>query len=78
MKILAIKIEVNKDVTIPINNVVAKPLIGPEPKINNTAPVKIWVTFASVMDDIAPLQLYEVFTASSRVLPARNSSFALS
>jgi hypothetical protein len=26
------KIEVNNDVTIPINNVVAKPFIGPEPK----------------------------------------------
>jgi hypothetical protein len=36
IKILAIKIEVN-DVIIPINNVVAKPLIGPEPKINSTA-----------------------------------------
>jgi hypothetical protein len=50
------KIEVNNDVMIPINNVVAKPLIGPEPNINNTAP-KMCVTFASVIDDIAPLQL---------------------
>jgi hypothetical protein len=31
--------KVNKEVMIPINKVVAKPLIGPEPKINNTAPV---------------------------------------
>jgi hypothetical protein len=30
IKILAIKIEVNNDVIIPINNVVAKPFIGPE------------------------------------------------
>jgi hypothetical protein len=43
IKILAIKIEVNNDVMIPINNVVAKPLIGPEPNIN-TAPVKMCVT----------------------------------
>lgn len=40
MKILAMKIEVNNEVTIPINNVVAKPLIGPEPKINNTLLLK--------------------------------------
>ncbi|MNK80182.1 hypothetical protein D3C87_998840 [compost metagenome] len=40
MKILAIKIEVNNEVTIPINNVNAKPLIGPVPKINKIAPVK--------------------------------------
>jgi hypothetical protein len=33
------KIEVNNDVMIPINNVVAKPLIGPEPNINKQ-PVK--------------------------------------
>ncbi|MNF28699.1 hypothetical protein D3C84_93840 [compost metagenome] len=51
------KIDVNNEVTIPINNVVAKPLIGPEPNINSTAPVKMCVTLASVIDDIAPLQL---------------------
>lgn len=32
MKILAIKIEVNKEVKIPINKVVAKPWIGPVQK----------------------------------------------
>ena len=78
IKILAIKIEVNKDVTIPINNVVAKPLIGPEPKINNTAPVRIWVTFASTIERIAPFQLYEAITASFKVFPERSSSLALS
>jgi hypothetical protein len=41
IKILAIKIEVNNDVIIPINNVVAKPFIGPEPNMNNTAPIKM-------------------------------------
>jgi hypothetical protein len=35
------KIEVNNDVIIPINNVVAKPFIGPEPNMNNTAPIKM-------------------------------------
>jgi hypothetical protein len=41
IKILAIKIEVNNDVIIPINNVVAEPFIGPEPNMNNTAPIKM-------------------------------------
>ena len=45
---LVIKIAVNNEVTIPINKVVANPLIGPVPKINNTAPVKIVVTLAYV------------------------------
>ena len=31
--ILVIKIAVNKEVIIPINSVVAKPLIGPVPKV---------------------------------------------
>ncbi|MNY16365.1 hypothetical protein D3C86_1496260 [compost metagenome] len=38
-KILVMKIDVNREVKIPINKVVAKPLIGPVPKMNNTAPV---------------------------------------
>jgi hypothetical protein len=40
IKILAIKIEVNNDVIIPINNVV-ETFIGPEPNMNNTAPIKM-------------------------------------
>jgi hypothetical protein len=39
-KILAIK-RVNNDVMIPINNVVAKPLIGPEPNINKQHLLKL-------------------------------------
>ena len=38
--ILVIKIEVNKEVAIPISKVVAKPLMGPVPNINKIAPVK--------------------------------------
>ena len=57
INILAINMEVNKEVTIPINKVVAKPFMGPEPKINNTPPVKMWVTFASTIERIAPFQL---------------------
>ena len=47
------KIAVNRDVIIPINNVVAKPSIGPVPKllrINATKPV---VMFASNIEDKA-------------------------
>ncbi|MNG23126.1 hypothetical protein D3C84_1076910 [compost metagenome] len=54
IKILAIKIDVNNEVTIPISNVKAKPLIGPVPKINKIAPVKTCVTFASMIERIAP------------------------
>ena len=43
----------NNEVKIPINSVVAKPKIKPEPKINNTAPVIKVVTFESIIDDIA-------------------------
>ena len=39
IKILAIKIEVNNEVTIPISNVKAKPLIGHVPNMNKIAPV---------------------------------------
>ena len=54
IKILAIKIEVNNEVTIPINNVKAKPLINPVPKINKIAPVRMCVTLASIIERIAP------------------------
>ena len=37
--ILVIKIAVNNEVKIPINRVVANPLIGPVPKINKTRAV---------------------------------------
>ena len=43
-------IAVNKEVIIPINNVVAKPLIGPDPKTNNMIAVKPVVMFASKID----------------------------
>ena len=43
----------NKEVIIPINNVVAKPLIGPEPKTNKIIAVKPVVMFASKIDDNA-------------------------
>ena len=50
---LVIKIAVNKEVTIPINNVVAKPLIGPVPKTNNIKAVRPVVIFASKIEDKA-------------------------
>ena len=49
------KIAVNNDVPIPINNVVAKPLIGPVPKINRIKAVKPVVILASKIDDNALL-----------------------
>ena len=53
--ILVIKIAVNNEVNIPINNVVANPLIGPVPKIKRTRAVTPVVAFASNMDDNALL-----------------------
>ena len=41
------KIAVNNEVAIPISNVVAKPLIGPVPKMYNTSAVNPVVIFAS-------------------------------
>ena len=76
--IRVMKIEVNNEVAIPINKVVANPWIGPVPKINNTAPVNTCVTLASTIERMAPFQPNEVFTASSNVLPERNSSLARS
>ena len=52
---LVIKIAVNKDVAIPISNVVAKPLIGPVPKIYKTSAVSPVVIFASKIEDNALL-----------------------
>ncbi len=54
--ILVIKIAVNNEVKIPINRVVANPLIGPVPKINKTRAVTPVVAFASKMDDNALLK----------------------
>ena len=52
---LVMKIAVNKEVAIPINKVVAKPLIGPVPKMNKINAVKPVVTLASKIDDKALL-----------------------
>ena len=41
---------------IPINNVVAKPLIGPDPKINSINAVNPVVTLASRIEDNALLK----------------------
>ncbi len=51
-----IKIAVNKEVAIPINKVVANPLIGPVPKMNKIKAVKPVVIFASKMEDSALLK----------------------
>ena len=40
---------VNREVKIPIDKVIANPLIGPVPKVNNTREAISVVTFASVM-----------------------------
>jgi hypothetical protein len=53
---LVIKIAVNKEVAIPINNVVANPLIGPVPSINKIRPVKPVVILASRIEDRALLK----------------------
>ena len=50
---LDMKIAVNNDVIIPINNVVAKPLIGPVPKVYSINAVKPVVIFASNIEDKA-------------------------
>ncbi len=43
------KIAVNNDVTIPILNVIANPLIGPVPKLNKTTAAISVVIFASTI-----------------------------
>ena len=45
-----IKIAANKEVKIPITNVVANPLIGPVPKVYNIIPVNSVVTLASIIE----------------------------
>ena len=67
-----IKIAVNKEVAIPINKVVAKPLIGPVPNNNNIKPVSPVVIFASRMEDKAFLKPSEI--ASACAFPLANSS----
>jgi hypothetical protein len=47
---LVINIAANNDVRIPITKVVAKPLIGPVPKVYKIIPVKSVVTFASIIE----------------------------
>ena len=74
--ILVINIAVNKDVAIPINNVVANPLIGPDPKTNNINAVSPVVIFASRMDDNALLN--PSLTACFCPFPLTNSSLILS
>ena len=65
-------IAVKSDVPIPINNVVAKPLIGPVPKTNKINAVKPVVILASRIDDSALLN--PSATAFCAPLPLRNSS----
>ena len=50
---LEIKIAVNSEVIIPINRVVAKPFIGPVPKVYNINAVNPVVIFASRIEDSA-------------------------
>ena len=47
---------VNKDVHIPINNVVANPWIGPVPKISRIKPVRPVVMLASKIEESALLK----------------------
>ena len=49
-------IAVNKDVAIPINKVVANPLIGPVPKMNRINAVRPVVMLASKIEDKALLK----------------------
>ena len=73
---LVMKIAVNKDVIIPINSVVAKPLIGPVPKVYNIKAVKPVVIFASNIEDKA--FWYPSTIAGLSFLPLYNSSLTLS
>ena len=67
-----IKIAVNNEVPIPINKVVAKPLIGPVPKINKITPVKPVVMFASKIEESALPK--PSLIASNCAFPLPNSS----
>src|SRR5690606_10469914 len=70
------KIDVNREVIIPIISVVANPKIGPEPKKNNTTPTKNVVICESRIEDIACL--YPSAIACLILLPKRRSSRVLS
>ena len=63
---------VKSDVIIPINKVVANPLMGPEPNINKMIAVKPVVIFASKIEDSAFAKPSE--TACAIPLPLFNSS----
>ena len=52
-KSLVMNMAVNKEVTIPINRVVANPLIGPEPNTNSIKAVKPVVMLASKIEERA-------------------------
>ena len=69
-------IAVNKEVAIPINRVVAKPLIGPEPNTNNIKAVSPVVMLASKIEDRALLK--PSLTACFWPFPLDNSSLILS
>ena len=53
---LVTNIAVNSEVKIPINKVVAKPLIGPVPNANKIRPVRPVVMLASKIEDKALLK----------------------
>ena len=67
---------VNKEVAIPINKVVAKPLIGPVPNTKRINAVKPVVIFASKIDERALLNPSE--TDFLRPFPFLSSSLILS
>ena len=62
----------NNDVTIPIIKVVAKPFTGPVPKIYRIIPVIKVVTFASKIEESAPLKPSSM--ASFKCFPIDSSS----
>ena len=76
ISILVIKIAVNNEVIIPINKVVAKPLIGPVPKENKISAVKPVVIFASNIEDKAFAKPSSI--AATCFLPFIISSLTLS
>ena len=74
--ILVINIAVNNEVAIPINKVVAKPLIGPDPNTKRIKAVSPVVIFASKIDDNALLK--PSTTDCFSPFPRFNSSLILS
>ena len=69
---LEIKIAVNNEVKIPINKVVANPLIGPDPNTYNINAVRPVVMLASKIEDNALLN--PSLTDSLLPLPLNSSS----